>query len=233
MYAQTDVLATFLEDAHHNACATIANLRPQYNLSTAIDALYCKMIGNLNQHPEYVTGFFLIRAHSSFRAGIRLALSGQLAEAYMVLRGCLESSLYGLYVAGDESRQEVWLRRHDDETSRRRVGSVFSIKNVQEHLQSVDSKTHGIVVQLYDRTIDLSGHPNERAITAQIDLNTTGCRTEFTAQQFLCGDISHLACLKAAGQVGICCLDIFSHVFRDRYRIFGIDLQLDRIRQRF
>ncbi len=151
----------------------------------------------------------------------------------MVLRGCLEIALYGLYVARNEARQEIWLRRHDDDLSRRRVASDFTIRNVLENLQSADAKTHTVAKRLYEQTIDLGGHPNERTVSTQIETKTSGSHIEFTAEYVLCGDISHKLCLKTAAQIGICCLDIFAHVFEARYRLLGIDMRLDAIRQPF
>ena len=229
----SDSLGKFLEDARHNMLATFANLRPQYDALAAIDRLYCQMIQNLNQSPEFIAGFLLIRTHSSFRAAVRLCLSGQVAEAYMALRGCLESALYGLYLAGDSNRQEIWLRRHDDDASRRRSRKEFAIRNVLDHLQSIDARTSNIAQSLYDRTIDYGAHPNERAVSTQIKTECDGSRADFTAEYFLCGGLPHQLSLKSAAQVAICCLDIFYSVFRDRYRILGIDETLDRIRQEF
>jgi hypothetical protein len=228
-----DRLATFLDDAHHNARTTMAHLRLEYGALAAIDRLYCEITENLNHHPALLSGFFLIRSHSSFRGGVQLALGGLVAEAYMLLRGCLESALYGLYVAGDIGRQETWLRRHEDATSRRNVQREFTVSNVMGNLRLVDARTHGVAAALYERTIDLGGHPNERAVSTQVETISTDAGIEVTARQFQCGDVPHRLSLKSAVQVGICGLDILFHVFRERYRILGIDLRLDQLRQRF
>jgi hypothetical protein len=228
-----DSLGRFIEDARRNTIATFTNLRPQYDALTEIDQLYVEMIDNLNQSPEFVAGLFLFRTHSSFRGAVRLSLGGQVAEAYMVLRGCLESALYGLYVSGDTSRQEIWLRRHEDDASEQRVRTEFKIRNVLDHLNTIDSKTHDIAKRLYDRTIDYGGHPNERAVSTQIKTESDASRAHFTADYFLCGGLAHQLSLKSSVQIGICCLDMFYEVFRDRYRILGIDDRLDRIRARF
>ena len=226
-----DSLGKYLEDARYNMVATFGNRRPQYDAAAAIDQLYCTMLDNLAQSPDYFAGFFLFRTHSSFRVGVGLCLGGQVPEAYMVFRSCIESALYGLYMAGDETRQEMWLRRHDDDAARRRVKNEFTIANVQSHLQGIDAKTHGIVKSLYEQTIDLGGHPNERVITTQIAIESTEECHSFSADYFLCGGLPHALALKTASRVGICCLDIFSHVFRVRYQLLGIDLRLDQLRQ--
>lgn len=229
----SDSLSKFLDDARHNMVATFANLRPQYDALVTIDRLYCDIIDNLNPNLEFVPAFLLFRTHSSFRGAARLCLSGQVAEAYMVLRGCLESALYGLYVAGDTNRQEIWLQRHVDHASRQHVRNEFTTAKVLNHLQTIDAKTHDIVRSLYEQTIDYGGHPDERAVLTQIKTESTGSRVDFTAEYFLCGDLPHQLSLKSAARIGICCLDIFYNVFRDRYRILSIDERLDEIRQGF
>ncbi len=228
-----DSLGKFLEDAHHNIIATFTNLLPQYNILAEIDKLYCKIIDNLNQSPEFVAGFFLIRTHSSFRGAVSLCLSGEVPEAYMVLRGCIESALYGLYVSDNLKRQEIWLRRHEDDESRGRVKNEFTIRKVLNHLKKIDEKTHKIVGSLYDRTIDYGAHPNERAISSQIRTESNGSRVNFTADYFLCGNIQQQFAIRSASQIGICCHDIFYNIFCNRYRILGIDKQLNQIRQGF
>ena len=227
----SDPLAIFLEKAQQNVVATFSNLRPQYDALSAIDNLYCTIVENLNQTSEFISGFFLIRTHSSFRGAVRLCLSGQLAEAYMVLRGALESALYGLYVADDTDRQRTWLGRHESDAGLRQVKREFTIRNVLLHLQSIDATTHGVVQSLYDRAIDLGGHPNERAVTSQIKTEGSGSEFKATAEYFICGNLPHQLSLKSAAQAGVCCLDIFFHVFRDRFRILGIDERMDQLRK--
>lgn len=125
------------------------------------------------------------------------------------------------------------LRRHDDEASRRRVQSEFTIRKLLDHLNSIDANTHGVAQRLYDRTIDYGGHPNERSVTAQVKTEFTESRIEFSAEYFCCGNLVHRVALNSTAQTGICCLDMFYHAFRDRYRILGIDLELDEIRKGF
>lgn len=224
-------LAKYLDDAHYNANATRANLRSQYDVLARIDHLYGRMIRNMGQSLDLLPGFFFFRTHSAFRAAIRLCLSGQLAETYMVLRGCLESALYGLFVAGNTNRQEIWLCRHDDAESALRVKRTFTIGNLMKHLKAICENTQHIAQKLYDLTIDQGGHPNERAVMSQISVESSGSRVNVTAESFHLGDLPHRVCLKMTARVGVCCFDIFSGVFRDQYRMLGIVRRLNEIRR--
>jgi len=142
----------------------------------------------------------------------------------------LENALYGLFVAFDTTRQEIWLRRHDDEASRKRVKNEFTILKVMNHLKGIDERAQAIAQNLYDVTIDYGGHPNERSVSMQINTTTDGCRTNFSADVFNVGNIPHAACLKTTARIGICCMDIFGHVYQPRYKILGIDVKLDQLR---
>ncbi len=229
----SDSLAKFLETSHRNVIVAFLKLRPKYDSLAALDRLFCDVTENLSQNPEFLSGFLLFRSHSAFRGASLACLSGTLAECYMLLRGSLESALYGLYVAGDTSRQEIWAQRHEDAASFHRMRGEFTISTVMNHLDSVDSATRGIAKQLYDRTIDFGGHPNQRAVSTQMKIKTSASRLEFAHEYFVCGDVAHEYAMKSAAQVGICCLDMFYHVFRDIYRKVGVDKRLDDIRKKY
>jgi hypothetical protein len=92
-----------------------------------INRFYETIIENLINPPELGPSFFLPRSHASHLGAVRLVLSGQLPESYMLLRGCLENALYGFYISGRPGIFEIWLRRHDDEQSKDRVKNQFQI----------------------------------------------------------------------------------------------------------
>jgi hypothetical protein len=185
----------------------------------------------LNQSPDFFAGFFLVRTRSTLLAACRHALSGQVGEAYVVLRVCLENALYGLYISGDHQRQQTWLRRHDDETSMNKVKREFTVANVMAHLEAIDKRSAEIAQKLYDTSIDYGGHPNERSITSQVTITSDDNSHNFSASLFSTGDLRHALCLKSTARFGVCCLDIFGHVFRTRYQLLSVDSSLDELRR--
>jgi hypothetical protein len=225
-----DALSRFLEDAQHNTTATCANLGPHYKTLTKIDRLFRKLNDNLDHNPHMLATWFFFRTHSALLGSIRLCCGCQVGETYMVLRGCLESALYGIYVARDSDRQSLWLRRGENEATKKKVQEEFTVGKVMKFLHGIDPETQTIAKALYDRTIDLGGHPNERAFFSQIKTQVIESRVDFTASYFNCGDLPHELCIRTTAQIGVCCLDIFSHVFGERFRILGIDCDLDHIR---
>ncbi len=108
-----DELTKFMDVARGNTYATFHNLPSEYRKLADIDAAYRKAIDSLLNTKDWFAAFFLLKAHSSFMASTRVALTGQVSESYACLRLCLENSLYGLYLAKNPSSQETWLRKHD------------------------------------------------------------------------------------------------------------------------
>ena len=228
-----DTLSEFIDKAFHNIAATSVNLPAEYGALRKIHDIFLKITDNLHQSPEIISGFMLFRTHSSFLAACRLCLSGQLPETFMVLRSCLESALYGLYVHGDNARQLVWLLRHDNDAAMKEMKQQFTVRKVMDHLGVLDAKTQDIAQKLYDRTIDYGGHPNEKAVFTQMGTHRENTRINFRHDHFVCGAPFLNGCLKTTAQVGICSLDVFYYVFRDRYRILGMDAELNEIRRGF
>jgi len=120
-----DKLSAFIDGARRNTFATFANLRGIYTLLEEINEAFFKFNENLLNPSDPFAAFFSLKAHSSYLGSVRLSTSGQLPEAYMVLRGCLENSLYGFYFHRKPESGKTWLRRHEDEESRRRVRDEF------------------------------------------------------------------------------------------------------------
>ena len=163
-----DKLSDFIENANQNTIATFANLRPIFKKLQDIDGAFRKIVDNLDNTREWFEGLFLLRAHSSYLGAVRLSTSGQVPETYMVLRGCIENSLYGLYLHKKPEEREIWLKRHDDDESKRRVRRKFKITSMLDLLESSHASTSRVARELYEDTIDYGAHPNERTITSAL-----------------------------------------------------------------
>ena len=58
-----------------------------------------KIIDNVPNSSDFFPTLCLLRAHAAYFAAVRLSISGQVAEAYMVIRKCIENALYGFYLS--------------------------------------------------------------------------------------------------------------------------------------
>lgn len=226
-----DQLSEFIDTARHNSFATFVNCPSEYRVLTEIGGLYRYAIHNLINTPEWFAAFFLLKSHSAYLGGAMFSISGQCGESYMLLRGCLEAALYGLYLSRHESRCETWLRRHDDEDSLKRVKKEFKIVNLFAELKTTDPATHESAKVLYDRTIAYGAHPNEMALTSLMKKTENGNIIRFDLN-YLSGDTPAFRLnIKTTAQVGVCSLLVFKNIFRERFAILGIDEKIGKLKQ--
>lgn len=217
-----DAVSDFIQTAHLNTFATFRHLPEDWRRFVGIDMAYRKAIDALENSKAWFEGFFLLGAHSSFLGAVRLAASTQLPETYMILRGCLENSLYGFFIHEHPELAEVWLKRHEDETSKGRVKSEFQIAPMLDLLDLKDKTTGKAVRELYERTIDYGAHPNERALTQNLRMTKETGATKFL-RNYLSGDGPALRlCLKTTAQVGVSSLLIFQLVIPERFKLLGL-----------
>ncbi len=90
-----------------------------------------------------------------------MVAAGQLIEASAVLRLSLEQAAYGHYIARDENRYEVWMRRGESEAARKAVRTEFQARKIFNVLKSDDTTLAAIYDKLYEKLIDAGAHPNE------------------------------------------------------------------------
>jgi hypothetical protein len=149
----------------------------------------------------------------------------------MVLRGCVENALYGLYVFMNPKSREIWLKRHDNATTEKQCKSEFTYGNVKNCLKKINAENYRIANLLYEETIDWGAHPNAKAILSLVSHTKKGNSEDFRLT-FLSENTSALQlCLKRTAHVGICALEIFQNIYSERYGILGITDDLKTLRK--
>lgn len=109
---------------------------------------------------EWLEVYFFLRCYASFSGAARLAMSAQVPEAFMLLRGCIENALYAWHVSTDSNLKTIWLARHKDKKARDLVSSSFAIGPIQRSLTAKDQNVGRAVSTAYNETIDEGAHPN-------------------------------------------------------------------------
>jgi hypothetical protein len=223
-------LAQSLAAAWHNTIRCSREHNEHYAALVELDALFRTLIEHADDGAQRLAGAMLMRAHGSFLAAASLALGGQVAESYVVMRNVLHSALQGVYVAGDAERQRVWLGRSDDDQAEERMRMLFADDQMFAHLSEIDAATAAIFQRLEKRTIVRGEHPNAVASVGQngrrpaapVDASRAHLATDFKIQQMA---------LRTAAQVGICALTLFYYVYGDQFREHGLDARLTKLRQ--
>jgi len=225
-----DDLSAFVEQAERNTRATFANLKQWFTLLRNTDSLFigatqipCDWGGNP------LPALLLMRAQASFRGAVRLAMSGQLPEAYMVTRGCIENSLYAAYVRSNDRRAEIWLRRNDSADSRNLVRKTFVYGELLTHLRVVDAATADRVDLLYQFAIDSGAHPNELSISANTTISEVSNGVRFDLKYLNTDPLPLKLCLKKTAQAGLASIEVFQVSFPQEFMSNGLTARLHEL----
>jgi hypothetical protein len=226
----SDALGGFVGSAEHNTLATAANLPQQWARLSAIDSLFQSAGENLNESPSWFAGVFLIRAHSAYRAAVRLSTSGQLPEAYAVMRLSLECALYARFLEDDLERQQRWLQRSDTAENRKVFRNEFTTRALFDALKFHDSWLGGYAGRLYQFLIDYGAHPNDLGLASVSSLQADADRIRVETSQLQASGEVFDGCLLTNARVGVTVLSTFETIFRHRFALLGITQALQRER---
>ena len=226
----SDPLTNFIEQAHRNTHATFHNKKPFVGQMVAVDRVF-EEIGTGLTNPKDVFGALLIpRCHSAFRASCNLAMSGYATDAFPAMRSCLEFALYAYHIHFHPEHGDLWLDRHVDEESFKASKKAFRHVAVIQTLNDREPKLCAIVEELYSRTIDYGGHPNERSVSGSLKIEQSKGRTELQGI-YLHGDsyaLEHV--LKSSAQIGLTSLYLFRRIFKERFDLLGLTERIDALR---
>jgi hypothetical protein len=227
----SDSLSEYLHEAFGNLLATFVKKKPQYEILVAIDRCFSGVTDSFPEAQESLAPLFLTRSHSAYRTECQLAMSGQSTESFCIGRSCLEFALYGLHISDNPDLEETWLQRHNNEESFYKVGKEFSNKSVLKTLARIDHDLHATVEQLYQRTIDYGGHPNERSVTSNMSMSMVDEHI-MVRQFYLQGESLALEhALKTAAQIGLAALYIFRHVFHEQFEKSNVISMMNQLRE--
>jgi hypothetical protein len=219
-----DSLSDFIQASFQNALATFVHKKHAFNLLLDVDGVFKGISGNLDYTKTPLEPALLHRSHSAFLASCRLAMSGQATETFPQLRSCLEYALYALHINENPPLAEIWLRRHESNSSLKEVKRNFRHVDVMKTLVTRDAALHDILFELYERTIDFGGHPNERAVLSSTSMRDEGESTVIRNQYLHSGDSSALDhALHTSAQIGLGSLIVFQLIYKERFGI--LDLQ--------
>ncbi len=224
-----DNIREYIEAAYYNCQATFANLPSQVQSLADIDRMYAEGIGAVSNSKDWFPGFFLLRSHASFLCAVQLTAGGQIPEAFMVLRGCLENALYGLYIYKNPKIAELWMNRNTDEASKKIVKSEFKLGKIMDVLEQEFKALVIPVKTLYERTIDYGAHPNVDSILSVLKREEIGDSVKFNLNYLDAKTSAHALCLKTTAQVGVASLALFGLVYKERFEILGLSEQIRKM----
>lgn len=186
----SDSLSYFLESSQQNELATFVKLNDKYkylqkiserfidnrrNLVLAIMPTITERYDDVDfdqlkmEPKDWLDVFFYLRTESAFLGAVKLALSAQIPEMYMLLRGVLENAMYGFFVKKNPDKKDVWLARDESPQAKSAAKQVFKVSNMYLAIESVDAALKDDVYNLYNDTIDMGAHPNVKTFIDHSD----------------------------------------------------------------
>jgi hypothetical protein len=150
-------------------------------------------------------------------------MAGQVVESYRQCRGMMENAAYALHIRRDPSLARVWLDRHVDEASMKASKGAFRHELVAESVTAANRHAGTRFEELYQRTIDLGGHPNERSVTGSMQIiEEPGRRVMLAVMQH--GDDAALdMSLKSVAQCAMVSLEMLQVLYNAKFEILGIN----------
>lgn len=215
-------IAKFIDISRNNEFATFEKFHHYVLMLTTIDNQFRLAFNDIGKLPNWFSGIFILRAHSNFLAICRMCFSGQIPESYNLMRSCLENAFYGFYISQHPELIEIWLNRHEDENSRKKVKTNFQITNMIKILKNSNSLEGGVAEKLYESTIDLGAHPNIGTILSNSDIEENSNGIKIVSNHLTGDHIAIESALKDTQRVGVSTLSIFELIFPDMYRNYGI-----------
>lgn len=234
-----DPVSKFIKDAQFNERVSALNLPSAFDGLQVIDGLFRSVERAIESdiHEELlVPGMLVVRCHSAFLAGARLAMSGQWVESSPILRSMIEIAWYALHIARAPNPSEqaaIWLNRNDSVPDKRRCKSEFLVKKIYTTHEVADRERAKELHRLYEVLIDFGAHPNQLGVMAVTSKSEADSKTQFMvgivhAEPHRIRFVLDLAIRAAVGA-----LRIFQLIFPERYAIIGIDRKLNRAAKRF
>lgn len=230
-----DPLSTFFKTAEYNDRVSALNLSTVYALLKRVHAAFGRVeaaVEKDNRQDLLIPRFFVVRAHSSFLAAIRLGMGGQLSESYAVLRAAIEQAWYALHIAKDPQppgRSTVWLCRNDDEAAKAKCKTEFTVRNVRSTHESLDPATARQLHDLYETMIDFGAHPNQMGLLASLKKSETEKEINYQVG-ILCPDtVPLVSTLRLAVAVAVGGLRIFQLIFPERFRLTSLDAEIETL----
>ena len=231
-----DPLSVLFRDAEQNDRVTALEFPEVYELLGQVHSLFQKSEEAFKNdpRPELLVPFFMmVRSHSSFFAGIRLVMSGQVPESFPVLRSVVESTWYALHIAkdpGGTERSAIWLRRNEDAEAKKRCQSEFRIKKVRKTHEEQDAATARELHKVYETLIDFGAHPNQLSVmTALVKTEETDNQVTYDVGILQWKPLPVLFALRMAVATAIGALKTFQLVFPERFTSAGLDLEIKEL----
>jgi hypothetical protein len=226
-----DELTKFLQETHQQQYATFHNKKEAVGRLVALDELFVRVSKNWLNPPSEVEAMLFLRCHAAFRAAAGEAMAGQAVECYRQCRGMLENAAYAVHIRRDPSLATVWLNRHRDEAGMKASKKAFRYIAVTASVAAANQHAGKRFADLYQRTIDWGGHPNERSVTGNMKMIEEPDRRVMLAIMLHGDGVELDMALKTVAQCAMVSLELLQILYNAKFEILGINAAMVGLRK--
>jgi hypothetical protein len=182
-----------------------------YAIIARIDDCFVRAGSNLVDPEPLMTGPLLLRCQYAFKAAAAMALAGQAADVFPVLRSVLEYAGYCLVISETPALENVFVLRHAGGAAMKEQRDAFQIKAIKGAVcRQCTTAMTTLYDDLYQRTIDFGAHPNPHAVFSTSSLDDSGGGAEITTFAITKEPKIVLHALKSTAQVGLMALHVLA-----------------------
>ncbi|MCZ8251188.1 MAG: hypothetical protein O9318_01835 [Hylemonella sp.] len=111
-----------------------------------------------------------MRCFATYRAAVRLSVSGQLFEATVLMRSLLESAVYAWVCSASDKHRKAWEERGDGDAERKMSRKLFSWVDLLKLLEGANKVLAERISVEYEQLIDYGAHPNVDGLALSSDV---------------------------------------------------------------
>jgi hypothetical protein len=201
-----------------------------YAIISRIDA--CFVRAGSGDSESLMAAIFRNRCQYAFKAAAAMALAGQAADVFPVLRSVLEYAGCCLLISETPALEKVFILRHAGDAEKAEQRRAFQSKTVKEAVcRHCTAALTTLYDDLYQRTIDFGAHPNPHAIFTTTLVEESGDGKTATTTTFAITKEPEIVlnALTSTAQIGLTALHVLDCVFKARFEQLGIHHEMDAL----
>jgi hypothetical protein len=210
---ESDNLEEFFGIVASNRVANAARFPAQYDILRRINICLTAPGRHMTNPKPFICGILFLRSQYAYKAAVGMSLSGQVTEAFQMLRSCLEYAAYALTISDKPDLEAVWMGRNVTPEGMRAQKQAFRVSETRAVIERFDARLAEIFQENYERAIDFGGHPNPHATMSTITMLDVDATGSFSVDALSVDPKVILHAMKSTAQVGLTALHIFQHVF--------------------
>jgi hypothetical protein len=226
-----DNLIPFFELVASNQKANIANHRTWYELMRRVNVCLSAAGQNMVNPKPMMCAVLFLRCQYAYKSAAGMALAGQVAEAFVMMRSCLEYAGYALAIFNNPELEVVFANRHVSTADMQAQKQAFRISEVKNVIGTFDKRLAKLFATFYERTIDFGGHPNPHATFSSMRMAPDSADKSFITYAMVTDATTLQHAMKSVAQVGLAALYIYQHIFKAKFELLGIRTEMDRLRK--